>query len=380
MNPREGVPFLDVKAVNERYTASIQDAFSRVLSSGWFILGEEVKAFEAEFAAYCGTRHCLGVANGLDALTLIFRAYRELGVLQAGDEVIVPANTYIASILAILEAGLRPVLVEPDRGSCNLDPRLVPGAITPRTRAILAVHLYGQVADMGELGRLAANRGLLLVEDSAQAQGASCEGRRTGGLGNASGFSFYPGKNLGALGDAGAVTTDDDKLAEMVRALRNYGSEIKYVNRFRGLNSRLDEVQAAILRAKLPFLDEENERRRRIAERYLAGIRHPDIELPIAPSDPRRHVWHVFAIRTASREALVAHLKGEGIQTLIHYPIPPHRQEAMAEFGALALPITEAIHREILSLPLSPVMTPGQAERVIEAVNRFPGRLRGAHG
>jgi len=365
------VPFLDLQKIAAQQREELLAAAARVIDGGWFIHGREHEAFEREFAAYCGTGTCLGVANGLDALTLIFRAYRELGRLRDGDEVIVPANTYIASILAVTENRLTPVLVEPDPHTFNLDPARVAAAITPRTRAILPVHLYGRIADLPALAEIAARHRLLVVEDAAQAHGASLLGRKTGTWGDAAGFSFYPGKNLGALGDGGAVLTADAELAKTVRALRNYGSHVKYQNLYQGPNSRLDEMQAAFLRVRLPRLDAETARRRDVAARYLAGITHPGVALPEVPADPAGHVWHLFVVRVPDREAFVSHLTAQGVQTVIHYPVPPHRQPCYPELHGQGLPITEAIHREVVSLPMSPVMTDDQVAAVIAAVNAW---------
>ncbi|HOI91867.1 MAG TPA: DegT/DnrJ/EryC1/StrS family aminotransferase [Candidatus Rifleibacterium sp.] len=365
------IPFLDLKKINAQYEREIKEAVSRVFDTGWYILGNEVESFEKEFAAYCGTKHCIGVANGLDALILILRAYKELGRLSEGDEVIVPANTYIATILAITENRLVPVLVEPDMNTYNIDPQKIEEKITAKTKAIMPVHLYGQLADMQSIMEIAQKRGFLVIEDSAQAHGASLNGKRAGSFGNASGFSFYPGKNLGALGDAGAVTTADDKLADCISAIRNYGSHKKYENLYPGVNSRLDELQAALLRVKLRHLDEDNSRRRQIAARYLQHIENPKIVLPALPSTQENHVWHLFVVRTNDRDALQKHLAAKGIQTMIHYPIPPHKQQAYKDMNHLHLPITEKIHQQVLSLPISPVMTDEEVLKVVEAVNEF---------
>lgn len=367
---KSATPFLDLKSVNFSHYSGLENAFDRTLAGGWYILGNEVHAFEEEFAAYCGVPHCIGVANGLDALVLILRAYKLLGDLQEGDEVLVPANTYIATILAISRNSLAPVLVEPDPLTFNIDPRRIEEKITPRTRAILPVHLYGQAADMEPICKIAGRYGLKVIEDAAQAHGALYGGRRTGSLGDAAGFSFYPGKNLGALGDGGAVTTRDDKLAETIRVLRNYGSQVKYQNLFKGVNSRLDEIHAAMLREKLKSLDADNDRRRHIARIYRAGIQNPAITLPQV-QDETAHVWHLFVVRTSQRDALQQHLTERGVQTLIHYPTPPHKQDAYREWNRLNLPITEKIHAEVLSLPISPVMTEEEAQGVVEAVNTF---------
>lgn len=368
------VPFLDLKAINANHRASLIDAFARVLDSGWYIMGEELKKFEQEFAAFVEVKHCIGVGNGLDAMTLVMRAWKELGHLAEGDEVLVPANTYIASILAITENRLKPVLIEPDPATYNLDPKRLEAGLTSKTKAILPVHLYGQAANLSAIKTFAQAHGLKVLEDVAQAQGARHAGHRTGALGDAAAFSFYPGKNFGALGDGGAVTTQDAALADAVRALRNYGSQKKYENLYQGPNSRLDELQAALLRAKLPSLDLENARRRKIAQEYLSRIQNETLILPAAPADVEEHVWHLFVLRCNHRDALQRHLDVRGIQTVIHYPTPPHRQKCYPELQRLSLPLTEAIHREVLSLPISPVMTGEQVDAVIESVNSFrPG-------
>ena len=358
--------------MNARDRAALIDAFTRVLDSGWYVLGKEVEAFEREYAAYCGTRHCVGVGNVLEALVLILRAWMELGVLKAGDEVIVPANTYIATILAITENGLTPVLVEPDLATCNLDPARIEQHLSPRTRAILPVHLYGQTAEMSAINALARKHGLKVMEDCAQAHGARHAGVRAGALGDAAGHSFFPSKNFGALGDAGAVTTDDDALAETLRALRNYGSHRKYENLYKGVNSRLDELQAALLRVKLARVDADNQRRRDIAGRYLTEIQHPAITLPMIGTN-NEPVWHVFVVRAQPRDALQSHLNAQGIGTLIHYPVPPHQQPAYREWNARSYPLTERIHREVLSLPISPVMNDAQVSAVVAACNAWRG-------
>jgi dTDP-4-amino-4,6-dideoxygalactose transaminase len=368
------VQFLDLGRVNARHRQRLLDAIARVIDSGWYIRGEECERFNREWAAYCGVRHAVGVANGLDALRLIFRAYQELGVMKQGDEVIMPSNTYIATFLAATDVKMVPVPVEPDPGTFNLDSSKVEAAITKRTKAILTVHLYGRTGCDQQLRDIANRHGLKIVEDSAQGHGASYRGVKTGALGDASGFSFYPGKNLGALGDAGAVTTNDEKLAECVSMIANYGSKVKYVNEYQGLNSRLDELQAAVLTAKLPFLDAENERRRDIAAAYNDGIRNPNITLPEMPTDPNEHVWHLYVTRSASRDAFQEHLKQQGIGTLIHYPIPPHHQKAYAEWRERSYPIAEAIHREVLSLPVDVSMTDEEIGLVIDACNSFETR------
>ena len=369
------ISFLDLKSVNNCLRTELIDACSRVIDSGWYIGGQELEKFERNFANYCGTKHCIGVANGLDALILTLRAWKELGKLQEGDEVIVPANTYIASILAITENRLVPVLVEPDPVSFNLCPEKVKAALTSKTKAILPVHLYGLLADMPALLKIARQHKLLVLEDSAQAHGASIDGRRAGNWGDASGFSFYPGKNLGALGDAGAITTNDDALAQILRALRNYGSHDKYNNFYQGVNSRLDEIQAAILSVKLKYLDEQIAYRRKISQLYMEGIRNPAITLPLEPGllplTLSSHVWHLFVIRCRERDALQRHLVDQGVQTLIHYPIPPHKQQAYPQLNSLSFPLTEAIHQQVLSLPIGPVLTLEEATQVVQACNSF---------
>lgn len=377
------VKFLDLQKITARHADEIGQAMQRVVSSGWFLLGEAVRQFEADYARYIGTAHCVGVANGLDALTLIYRAYIERGLMQPGDEVIVPANTYIASILAVTANGLRPVLVEPRSDTLQIDDALIEAAITPRTRSLMIVHLYGRCAYTERIGELCRRRGLLLVEDNAQGHGCRYGPRRTGSLGHAAGHSFYPGKNLGALGDAGAVTTDDADLAETVRALANYGSQRKYVFRYQGRNSRLDELQAAVLSVKLRYLDDDNRRRCQVARYYYEHLqqvpllRLPDptepdplVQLP-ALMEPGSNVFHVFPVFCTRRDELQQYLRRQGIETLIHYPIPPHRQECYREWSTLSLPITERIHQQELSLPISPVLTDGEAARVVEAVNGF---------
>lgn len=364
------ISFLDLKAINLQHREELLEACAKVLDSGWYIGGSALQQFEQEFATYCGTEHCIGVANGLDALVLTLRAWKELGKLREGDEVIVPANTYIASILAITENRLRPILVEPDEQTCNLSPAGLEAAITSKTKAVLPVHLYGQIADMPAILDIARRRNLLVLEDSAQAHGASIGGRRAGNWGDASGFSFYPGKNLGALGDAGAVATNDGDLAHTLRALRNYGSHEKYKNLYQGVNSRLDEIQAAMLSVKLRYLDASTARRRAIARMYLDGISNPCIQLP-APPEAEHHVWHLFVIRCRQRQALQNHLAADGIQTMIHYPVPPHRQAAYGELAGLSLPLTEKLHREALSLPMGPTLSSDDASKIIASCNTF---------
>jgi len=364
------VPFLSLQDVSKSFEPELSEAVLRVVRSGWYLLGEELKRFEADFAEYCGVRHCIGVANGLDALNLIMRAYKEMNILHKGDEVIVPANTYIASILAVNANDLVPVPVEPSLETYLIDPVEIEKAITSKTKAIMAVHLYGQLCEMETIRAIATKHSLLVIEDSAQAHGAVREGKKAGAFGDASGFSFYPGKNLGALGDAGAVTTNDDNLAEIVRQIANYGSEKKYVNKYKGVNSRLDEIQAAVLALKLKRLDKDNERRREIAGRYCREMRNVHVTLPGGTENPA-HVVHVFSVRSPDRDGLAAYLDKNGIQTLIHYPIPPHKQRAYIEWNARSYPITERIHHEVLSLPISQVMTNGDVEQVIDAINSF---------
>ena len=364
------VRFLNLQAINDKYRDEILEASRRVVDSGWYLQGRECHEFEEEYAQYIGMRHCIGVGNGLDALTLIYRAYIEMGVMQPGDEVIVPANTYIATILAITENGLIPVLVEPRPDTLEIDDRLVEQAITARTRSILIVHLYGRCAYTEHIGRLCRQYGLKLVEDNAQAHGCSFGRRRTGSLGDAAGHSFYPGKNLGALGDGGAVTTDDELLASVVRSLGNYGSSRKYVFDYKGRNSRLDELQAAILRVKLRHLDDDNRRRQQIAALYYDHLESPLIALPTRMTD-EQNVYHIFPILCSCRDNLQAVLSQQSIETLIHYPIPPHRQRCYAEWADMQLPVTEHIHASELSLPISPVMTDDEAMLVCQAVNQY---------
>lgn len=370
------IPFLDLKTINAQYRAELIQAVTKVIDSGWYIQDKQVKAFEQEFADYCGSKHCVGVANGLDALILVLRAWKELGKLKEGDEVIVPANTYIASILAITENRLKPILVEPNNYTYNLDPNLIIQAITQNTKAILSVHLYGQLADMFSINAIAHKYNLLVIEDSSQAHGAQVDSRRAGNWGDASGFSFYPGKNLGALGDAGAITTNNDELAQTIRALGNYGSLKKYKNLYKGLNSRLDEIQATLLRVKLKYLDSENQRRREIAVIYTNKIKNPEITMPFitknsTPTNLDNHVFHLFVIRCEQRDRLQTYLTEHGIQTSIHYPVAPHHQKAYQAWSKRTYPITEAIHNEVLSLPISPVMTNEQVQKVIEVLNSF---------
>lgn len=360
------IKFLDLKAINEQHRLEMEAAIKRVLDSGWYLLGKEIESFEKEFSEYCGVKHAVGCANGLDALKLIIQAYG----FGPGDEIVAPANTYIASLISISANGATPVLVEPDINTYLIDPEKIEDAITSRTKAIMVVHLYGRAMDMTRILEIAKRYNLKVIEDSAQAHGAMFDGKRVGNLGDASGFSFYPGKNLGCLGDGGAVTTNDDELAEKIRALRNYGSDVKYHFPYRGTNSRLDEIQAALLRVKLPHLDNDNAIRRRIAERYCSEIKNPNVILPHLPDDAMQNVWHVFPVRVQNRAGFQQYLSDNGIQTVIHYPIPPHRQPAYVEWHGLTLPITEKIHEEIISLPISPVMAEEEVSKVVDVINR----------
>lgn len=364
------IKYFELQRVNNSFEPELSDAINRVVKSGWYLQGKENLSFEDSFAKYCGARYCVGTGNGMDALTLIFMAYQKLHLMQHGDEVIVPANTCIPTIIGVLRAGLKPVLCEPSLETCNIDPARIEELITLRTRAILPVHLYGRCADMAPILDIAHRHHLKVVEDVAQAHGAIYQGKRTGHLGDAAAFSFYPSKNLGALGDGGAVITDDKDLAALVRTLGNYGSSAKYVHPYEGINSRLDELQAAILSVKLNRLDIDNERRRCIARKYIGEIRNELLTLPWI-DDWNQSVYHIFPIFSSHRDRLQNFLAEEGIQTLIHYPIPPHKQGALAQYGYLSLPVTERIHREELSLPLSPLMTDEEVEQVIVALNKF---------
>ena len=365
------IEFLDLKSINAQYRADLIEACTKVIDSGRYIQGQFVNNFESEFAAYCQASHCIGVANGLDALKLTLRAWKELGKLKYGDEVLVPANTYIASILAITENGLVPRLVEPDEETLNICPKLILSAVTKKTKVILPVHLYGRLAPMNEIISIAKEHDLLILEDGAQAHGAVSDSKRAGSWGDAAGFSFYPGKNLGALGDAGAIVTNDSELAAMVRTISNYGSSEKYINKVKGVNSRLDELQAAMLSIKLRKLDECNDRRRAIAMQYCKRIKNPNINvLPLAGYE---HVYHLFVVRAKQRDELSQHLRSLGIETLIHYPVPPHVQTAYKEFNFLDFPITESIHNEILSIPISSEMSLNDLDAVVDACNSFIG-------
>ncbi|MGJ0334429.1 DegT/DnrJ/EryC1/StrS family aminotransferase [Aliarcobacter cryaerophilus] len=364
------IPFLDLKELNTQYKAELIEACTRVIDSGWYIQGNECKEFDKEFASYCGAKYAIGVANGLDALILILRAYKELGFMKDGDEVIVPSNTYIASILAISQNNLVPVLVEPDINTYLLNPSKIEEKITSKTKAILPVHLYGQTCEMDKINEIAKKYNLKVIEDSAQSHGAYFQDKRSGNLGDASGFSFYPGKNLGALGDGGAVTTNDEELANTIKALGNYGSHKKYENLYKGVNSRLDEMQAAMLRVKLRYLDNELEKRRDIANYYLENIKNENIILPVVRAESN-HVWHLFVIRTNKRNELQKYLLDNGIQTLIHYPIPPHNQNAYKEWNNESYPISEQIHTEVLSLPISGVQNLENTKNIVEKLNEF---------
>ena len=365
------IKFLDLQKINLQHQEEIEAKLLQVFRSGWYLMGNELNLFEKNLSQYIGTKHAIGVANGLDALRLIFRGYIEMGLMKEGDEILVPSNTYIASILAISDNGLVPVLVEPDIASYNIDVSKIEEKITPKTKGILIVHLYGRVIFSEELQLLAQKYNVKIIEDNAQAIGAEWEGKKTGNLGDASGFSFYPGKNLGALGDAGAITTNDEELAKTIRALANYGSNKKYVNIYQGLNSRLDEIQAAVLDIKLKYIDEENKVRRKIARQYISEISNSNIILPENPENENEHVWHIFLIRTEKRDELQAYLTENGVQTLIHYPIPPHKQEAYKDWNSQSFPISEKIHQEVLSLPISPVMENEEIAKVIELLNKF---------
>jgi dTDP-4-amino-4,6-dideoxygalactose transaminase len=364
------IKFLDLQKINAQYEQELKEAANRVIDSGWYLMGKELERFEQNYAAFCGVTYALGVANGLDALRLIFKAYIEMGVMQKGDEVIVPANTYIASVLAISDNGLIPIFVEPNLATYNLDSSLLEQAITKKTQAILTVHLYGQNSIDEQMLTICKKHNLKLVEDGAQSHGATWNGKVSGAIGDAAGHSFYPGKNLGALGDAGAVSTNDKQLANTISALRNYGSHKKYENIYQGLNSRLDEIQAAFLIVKLKYIQNDIDARREVANYYLENIKNPKTILP-AFLNQEGHVWHLFVIRTENRNELQQYLNEQGVQTLIHYPIPPHKQKAYAAYSELSFPITEQIHEEILSLPLSAVMAIEELEIVVKAINNY---------
>lgn len=364
------IPYLDLNKINKPYEQGFLEKVQTIFDASRYILGEQLLDFENAFGQYCQTKRCLGVANGLDALTLIFKGYIELGKLQVGDEVIVPSNTYIASILSIINAGLKPVLADTNLLNYNLTVKSIESHINPKTRAILMVHLYGQITEAKSIRVLAQKHDLLLVEDAAQAHGAVCDEMKAGAIGDAAGFSFYPGKNLGCLGDGGAITTNDDDLANCIGALRNYGSEMKYHNKYQGINSRLDEIQAAFLHLKLPDLDQHNDKRRAIARRFLNEIKNPKIALPSC-DDEQAHVFHVFAVRVENRPLFQQYLLEHGVQTLIHYPIAPHKQDGMKDFAKLSLPLSEMIHQQIVSLPCHQMLTDNEVNQIIEAVNAY---------
>ncbi len=365
------IKFLDLKLVNEDHEAELKKAFEDFLNSGHYILGEQVLKFENEFSSYCGTKYCIGVSSGLDALQLIFQAYKEMGVLSIGNEVLVPANTYIASILAVSNVGLKPILVEPDIKTFNIGISKIEDAITDKTKAILGVHLYGRLYDVNELEKLSERYNLLLIEDAAQAHGAvSADGRKSGNVSDAAAFSFYPTKNLGALGDAGAVTTNDEALAEIIYKLRNYGRTSIYKNDIKGYNCRLDELQASFLRVKLKYLDSDNNIRRKIAKYYLENINSNNMVLPFV-DDINQHVFHLFVIRSEKRDELKDYLYKNGVETFIHYPIPVHQQEAYKRYANISLPITEQIHNEVLSIPLNPLLNSSDVDRIVEVISNF---------
>ncbi|MFC3159600.1 DegT/DnrJ/EryC1/StrS family aminotransferase [Chryseobacterium arachidis] len=365
------IKFLDLQKINLLNQVEIEENILKTFQSGWYLLGEQTKNFEENLSKYIGVKHIIGVANGLDALRLIIRGYLELGYFKEGDEIIVPANTYIASILAITDNKLVPVFVEPDPQTHNLDFDKIEDAISDKTKAIMTVHLYGQVAFSNRLREIAEQHKLKIIEDNAQAIGAEYENIKTGALGDAAGFSFYPGKNLGALGDGGAVSTNDTELANIIRAIANYGSSQKYINTYKGLNSRLDEIQAAVLDVKLKYLDTDNAKRRKVAEQYISQIKNSDIILPNVEGLPESHVWHLFVIRTKRRNELQEFLSKNNIQSLIHYPIPPHQQQCYTEYSELQLPITERLSEEVISLPISQVMTDEEIAHVITVINQF---------
>ncbi|WP_150142783.1 DegT/DnrJ/EryC1/StrS family aminotransferase [Candidatus Enterovibrio escicola] len=364
------ISFLDLKKVNNQYETELKEACNRVIESGQYIAGSELDSFEVEFSSYCGTKYAVGVANGLDALSIVLRAWKEMGKIKAGDEVILSANTYIASVFAITDNDLTPVLVEPNDSTYNLDIQTIEKSITTKTKVILPVHLYGRISPMNEITLLAKKYNLLILEDSAQSHGASINGVKAGNFGHASGFSFYPSKNLGALGDAGAVTTNDKQLADIVRSLGNYGSYKKYENIYKGVNSRLDEIQAAMLRVKLNYLDKDTAIRKLIAKKYLDKIKNPLVKLPEKCSD-ENHVWHLFVVRCKNRQHFQEYLTNTGISSLIHYPIPPHKQQACEEYRNIRLPITDKIHQEVLSLPINPSLNDEEVDIIISSINNY---------
>lgn len=364
------IRYFDLARINDSFRPEIDEAVNSVITSGWYLNGDETKKFEKEFAEFCGTSHCIGTGNGLDALTLVLRSWKKMYKWNDNDEVIVPANTFIATVLAITDSGLKPVFCEPKESNALIDESRLEQYINPKTRAIIPVHLYGQLCNMDEIMHLAFKRGLKVLEDACQAHGAkSREGKRAGSLGDAAAFSFYPGKNIGALGDGGAVTTSDNRLAETVRCMANYGQVRKYVNEYKGKNSRLDEIQAAMLRIKLRRLDSDNEKRREIAKRYISDIKNEKLILPSMDCVGPQHVFHIFAARTAKRDMLQANLAINGIQTLVHYPFPPHKQKAYEEYNSVSMPIAERWSAEELSLPISPLMEDEEVEYVINTIN-----------
>lgn len=365
------IPYLDLHKINKQYDLELSQAYSNFIDSGRYVLGNSVDDFEAAYSSYCGTKHCIGVANGLDAISLILKAYMQLGKLQEGDSVLVPANTYIASIIGVINVGLKPVFVEPDPKTFNIDPKALEKAFNKKVKAVLVVHLYGQLVDMEPINLFAKANKLIVIEDAAQAHGAlNSKGVKAGNLGHAAAFSFYPGKNLGALGDAGAVTTSDEKLFTIIKSLRNYGSSQKYVNDYIGINSRLDEIQAAFLKIKLGHLDNENASRQRIAKIYLSSITNSKIKLPFW-NGTSNHVFHVFGVQVEDRNAFMSYLESQGIGYMIHYPIPPHHQKALKAYKNLKLPITEAIHKHIVSLPIHPCLSDSELQTIIDAVNAY---------
>lgn len=365
------IKFLDLQKINAQYELELKEAAERVIDSGWYILGNEVKAFEENLSTYINTSYAIGVGSGLDALRLILRGYIELGIMSKGDEVIVPANTFFATILAITDNDLVPVFIEPDLETYNIDLNKIEEKVTNKTKAIMVVHLYGRVCWSKKLEEIASRYNLKIIEDNAQAIGAAFEGIKTGALGDVAAFSFYPGKNLGALGDAGAVTTNNKDLAKVIKSIANYGSNKKYEYKYKGLNSRMDEIQAAFLSVKLKYLDKENEVRRLIAKTYIKEIKNTNIILPVLPKEAQEHVWHLFVVSTRNRKQLKKYLEQHGIQTLIHYPTPPHKQEAYIEFESLSLPVTEKIHEEVLSLPISSLMDEVELKEVLSIINAY---------
>jgi dTDP-4-amino-4,6-dideoxygalactose transaminase len=364
------IRYLDLKRINAPHHAEYREWLNQFLEEGWYVLGKAVSAFEKNYSDYCGSTFCIGVANGLDALTLIFRAWMEMGLLKPGDEVIVPANTYIASVLSITANGLVPVFTEPEPSTFNISPAAIEANVTPRTKAIMAVHLYGQCADMTTIMEISHKHQLLVIEDVAQAQGAMHGGKTAGSLGHAAGHSFYPSKNLGALGDGGAITTDDESLYAILKMLRNYGSEKKYINQLKGVNSRLDELQAGFLNIKLRSLDDENRQRQQVAAQYISQLSNANIQLPSA-AEESGHVWHIFPVMVVSRAHFRQYLMDNGIETLIHYPVPPYKQKAYAEYNHLSFPVTETIHENEVSIPLYPYMKPEEVNYVIGILNNY---------